>query len=181
MNKHYSTDNVVMIVLVILVMGGLLFWPDLLLVIVVFVLWLAGVVFAVSSWRNHLAIRRFREKWFPQGKDLLLVVSNSPNWAAYTQEYWLPRWGDRAVFLNWSERSLWVEDAPPEIALFRRFAGSREFNPMAIVVPARGHRVRVVRFWRAFRDFKHGRPEALRIAEDELDTALNDNGTSSRG
>ena len=56
------------------------------------------------------------------------------------------------VVLNWSERSQWRRPVSPEVALFRAFAGAREFNPLAIVVPARGRKVHVVRFWLAFRE-----------------------------
>jgi hypothetical protein len=75
------------------------------------------------------------------------------------------------VVLNWSERQTWRGSRAPEIALFRAFAGDREFNPLGIVVPATG-KVRVIRFWRGFRDFKHGKDRLLRLAEAELETAL---------
>lgn len=55
--------------------------------------------------------------------------------------------------------------------MFRAFAGTREFNPLGIVVPERGA-ASVVRFWRAFRDFKHGKEQLLRLKEEELERAL---------
>jgi len=58
-----------------------------------------------------------------------------------------------------------------EAAIFRRWAGDQEFNPIAIVLPVRGP-VKVVRFWRAFRDFKHGKSDGLRAAERELSEIL---------
>ncbi|HYN08190.1 MAG TPA: hypothetical protein VES67_12430 [Vicinamibacterales bacterium] len=78
--------------------------------------------------------------------------------------------------LNWSERSSWTRPARAEVALFRAFAGSQEFNPLGIVVPATGRHVHIVRFWRAFRDYKHGKDRRLRAAETELDRWL---GTSA--
>ena len=50
-------------------------------------------------------------------------------------------------------------------------AGDREFNPLAIVFPERGL-VQVIRFWQAFRDYKHGKERALRAAEAELAAAV---------
>jgi hypothetical protein len=47
------------------------------------------------------AVKRFRAVWHPQGKDLLLVYSNSPNWQQHVEEQWLPKWRQRAVVLNW--------------------------------------------------------------------------------
>jgi hypothetical protein len=49
----------------------------------------------------------------------------------------------------------------------RYWGGTKEFNPLALLFPKRG-RARTIRFWRAFRDFKHGKERALRAAEAEL-------------
>jgi hypothetical protein len=125
-------------------------------------------------------VGRFRRTWQVQGKDLLLVYSNGPHWQRYVEQPWLPRWGHRAVVLNWSERRTWKRRAPAEVALFRTFAGSREFNPLGIVVPPTGIRVKVVRFWLAFRDYKHGNDRLLKHAEAELDRCLGAN-RESRG
>jgi hypothetical protein len=77
--------------------------------------------------------------------------------------------------LNWSQRRQWQGSAP-EVTLFREFVGgggfSREYNPVAVIVPPRGRRVHIVRFWRAFRDYKHGRTRRLREAEAELERGL---------
>jgi hypothetical protein len=71
-----------------------------------------------------------------------------------------------AVVLNWSERAQWpfwnlaVWD-------FNIYAGSGEYNPIAIVIrPPRTPRR--FRFWRAFRDFKHGKPAKLQQVEREF-------------
>jgi len=40
-----------------------------------------------------------------------------------------------------------------------------------IVIPKRGS-VQVIRFWQAFRDYKHGRDRVLRSAEAELEAAV---------
>ena len=133
-------------------------------------LYVAGM-FGRLAWRYTTGIRRFRRAYGPQGKDLLLVYSESPHWQRYVEQRWLPRWGSRAVVLNWSDRAEWSAADTPEAALFRSVAGDREFNPLAVVVPRRG-RIRVVRFWRAFRDYKHGKDRALRDAERELEEAL---------
>jgi hypothetical protein len=125
----------------------------------------------LATWRGARAVRRFRAVWGTRGKDLLLVYSNSPHWQHYVETHWLRRWGERAVVLNWSERARWLTADVPEARLFRVVGGAREFNPLAVVVPAAGP-IKVVRFWRAFRDYKHGRDAALRAAEAALDEAL---------
>jgi hypothetical protein len=125
----------------------------------------------LGRWKRRRLQRAFNARWGTSGKRLLLVYSSSPHWQAYIEEHWLPRLGGMAVVLNWSERAEWPEHHPLEARIFRMWAGDREFNPVAIVIPERGP-VRVIRFWRAFRDYKHGRDRALRAAEAELASAL---------
>ncbi len=136
-----------------------LFLPLLLVYIVAYFVWLLvwGVILRVWFWRTHAA----------RGRPVLFVYSESPNWQTYIEENVLPRIGDRAVVLNWSERRLWSSASPWEARFFRRFAGDREFNPLALVFRA-GGRINVIRFHKAFLDFKHGKDSGLRAAEAEL-------------
>ncbi len=124
--------------------------------------WLAwlfswGGILRLWFWRAHAA----------HGRRVLFVYSESPNWQSYIEENILPRIRDCAVVLNWSERRLWPSTSPWEARFFRRFAGDREFNPLALVFCS-GGRIRSIRFHRPFLDFKHGKESALREAETEL-------------
>lgn len=123
----------------------------------------------IAALRGRLERRRLAaeigERW--QGRRLLFVYSNSPVWQEYLEVNWLPRLADVAVVLNWSERRRWRSEHPFEERVFRRWAGRREFNPIAIAFLPDGQ-VEVIRFWKAFRDFKHGKPGALRAAESRL-------------
>ncbi|MBZ5727735.1 MAG: hypothetical protein LAP87_22405 [Acidobacteriia bacterium] len=93
---------------------------------------------------------------------MLLVYSDSPVWHAYIEQQFLPYLGRRAVVLNWSERNRWGISLGR--VAFRFFGGRREFNPLAVVFrPFR--RTQTFRFWAAFRDMKHGRPELLQTVE----------------
>lgn len=114
--------------------------------------------------------QRFRRAYRSLGKDLLLVYSNSPHWQSYVETNWIPRWQSRAVILNWSERSTW-DRHQPEVALFHALASDREYNPLAIVVPTVGRPI-MVRFWKAFRDHKHGKLQKLQQQEAELERLL---------
>ena len=120
-----------------------------------------------DRWKERRLWRRFEAKWRPQGKAGLLVYSNSPHWQTYIESRWLPTLAHRLVVLNWSDRYAWSASSPLEAAIHRHWAGTREFNPVAIVF-RRGSRPAVVRFWKAFRDHKHGKLIALRAAEQEL-------------
>jgi hypothetical protein len=148
----------------------------------VFLLWralLLGVgllvlsILASVGWQQFAiwsAAQRFRREYRSLGKDLLLVYSNSPHWQSYVEANFIPKWKSRAVILNWSERATWKR-SQPEVALFHALATQRAYNPLAIMVPPGGRPI-VVRFWKAFRDHKHGRDRALKEQEAELDRVL---------
>ena len=131
------------------------------------------LILALVAWQQFdvwNAGQRFRRAYRSVGKDLLLVYSNSPHWQSYVEANWIPRWTTRAVTLNWSERTTWRR-SQPEVALFHALAGDREYNPLAIVVPPHGRPI-VVRFWKAFRDYKHGKDQKLIQQEAELERLL---------
>jgi hypothetical protein len=130
-----------------------------------------AVMVLYDRWQRISLRRRFTARWGPAGKDLLLVYSDSPHWKHYIETTWLPPLHERAIVLNWSQRSTWPAAWPLEAAIVRRWAGRREFNPLALVIPPRGP-VTMVRFWRAFREYKHGKDRALRQAEQRLADAL---------
>lgn len=131
---------------------------------VVVVLALPLALIALLSWALlwlclHLVIWLW---WNTRGRDVLLVYSDSPVWHAYIEQQFLPYLGRRAVVLNWSERNRWGISLGR--VAFRFFGGRREFNPLAVVFrPFR--RTQTFRFWAAFRDMKHGRPELLQTVE----------------
>lgn len=133
---------------------------------------IAPFVLGWDRWQAYRLRRTFERKWRPVGKQGLLVYSNGPHWQDYIERRWLPHLADRMVVLNWSERHQWPTVAPVEAKVHRHWAGDREFNPVAIVFRD-GARPDVVRFWRAFRDHRHGKPQALRDAERQLATLMN--------
>ena len=125
----------------------------------------------IAAVRGSRAVRAFRRTWGAQGKDLLIVYSNNPHWQRYIEEEWLPRWRERAVILNWTERAQWRDE--PEVALFRTVVGRKEHNPVAIVVPRTGA-IKVLRFWRAFREMAQGKEQTFRTIEAQLDALLSE-------
>jgi hypothetical protein len=143
------------------------FFGILLILIVPAVLVLLPFVLA-GSWLWGWWLRaQYRAKWSKHGKPILFVYSNSPNWQGYIEEHWFPRLRPHAVVLNWSERNEWAQHCLFEARVFHHFAGDREFNPIALYFPRQGA-IRTVRFWQAFRDFKHGKEQRLQEAEREL-------------
>jgi hypothetical protein len=104
--------------------------------------------------------------WLPRGKDTLFVYSNSPIWGEYMREQVLPMVQERAVVLNWSERSKWRKWSFPAHVL-RSFGGGQEFNPMVVLFrPFR--RAQTFRFWSAFKRWKSGDTEPVERLRNEL-------------
>ena len=118
--------------------------------------------------RRREVIVDFRRQYGAGGKDLLLVYSDSPRWKEYIETTWMPRWSDRMVVLNRSKP--WSEEQV-EVKLWRQEAGDLEHTPVVILVPSSGSTT-IVRFWLAFRDYKHGKDSRLRDAERRLQEAL---------
>ena len=126
-------------------------WPLLIVLLpvvaVALLLWLTSALLLLSVvWLT----------WCPKRRYAVVVYSNSPVWQEYFEREVIPRLGERAIVLNWSDRKSWPLSLP--VILVQVFGGSREFNPMAIVFepllwPRR------FRFYKAFRSFKHGHPE----------------------
>ena len=114
--------------------------------------------------------------WSSRGIELVYVYSNSPHWQEYIEKNILPRLPSQAIVLNWSERKTWKFNL--STIVFWHFSGYREFNPMALVFrPFRW--VKTFRFFKPFRDFKHGKPEALHKMEGEFLAVLNRRGTAN--
>ncbi len=108
--------------------------------------------------------------WLPRGKDTLFVYSNSPIWQDYMTQQVLPLVQNRAILLNWSERSTWRKwRLHPQI--FYSFSRGHDFNPMVIIFrPLR--RAKLFRFWSAFKDWKQGHTEEVERITNELRMSL---------
>lgn len=136
---------------------------------------IAVAVFVEVGRRLYRRLTALRFLRAHRGRDLLIVYTDSPHWKEHIETKWLARWPDRTVAFNrsrpWSGRQ-------PEAALWRIVAGIAEHTPLAVLVLP-GGKVRVIRFFQAFRDFKHGKEGKLRAAEHELEIALSGRGTGA--
>jgi hypothetical protein len=146
-------------------------WQTLLLVllsaIIVPLVILAFLLFALHRAVLYLLIWIL---WLPRGKDTLFVSSDSPIWCKYMTQQVLPLVQERAVVLNWSERSIWRRWSLP-VCVLRSFGGEHAFNPLVVVFrPPR--RAKLFRFWWAFKDFKHGRTEPVERLRNDLRMSL---------
>jgi hypothetical protein len=135
------------------------------LLLVVLLLLLLGLPF---YWSYRLLLRSVVEvHWVMRGWRILLVYSRSPVWQNYIETTWLPRLQDHAVVLNWSDRVTWRRTMPFAARVFQHWAPSENFNPMVILFSTFPH-TRRIEFYHAFRDWKHGKEDTLRAAEDQL-------------
>jgi hypothetical protein len=108
--------------------------------------------------------------WIPKGKDVLFVYSDSPIWREYMTSHVLPLVRERAVVLNWSERSKWSPWSL-RVSVFRAFGGSREFNPMVVKFQF-FRKVKILRYWSAFQDWKRGYTEPVESLNNQLSSML---------
>ena len=179
-----------------------LFWAalgvtliPLLLVLFIICLPLIIAIAAINRIRSLQFCAGVRLRWYPEKKYLLFVYSNSPNWKEYIETTLLPKIAPLSVVLNWSEKAQWeLTRKPLAVRIFEHWAvmsvdrwrgklrwgpkrefggvaGGDEYNPIAIVfIP--WWKPTVIRFWEAFKDYKHGRDRRLRQAESQLLTLL---------
>ena len=104
--------------------------------------------------------------WVTRGRDILFVYSDSPVWRDYMLSEMLPLVENRAVVLNWSERSRWKWWSLPVLA-FRFFCGRKAFNPLIVVF--RPFRLaQKFRFWPAFREWKQGNRSAVEALKSDI-------------
>ena len=152
-----------------------IFIPILVAPLLVLIGFVALLFFAVSypfvlTYRQWLKFR-FWQRHGKHGRFVLFIYSDSPNWKDYIEANVIPRVRSHVVILNWSKRREWGRTNPFEARVFSHWAGEEEFNPMALVFSPSG-KVKVVRFWQAFRDFKHGKEQSLQEAENRLFTEV---------
>ena len=121
-----------------------------------------------------------RQKWFPKRKFLLFVYSDSPSWKEYIEQNIIPKISSKATIINWSERSQWEWKGTLELKVFRHWTGvsqyfdrgrkkwnGKEFCPAAVVFNP-WWKPKVIRFWQAFKDFKHGKDFGLKKCEKDF-------------
>jgi hypothetical protein len=125
----------------------------------------------IRECRGRLLLAEARRVLQPRGIRCLLVHSDSPTWQDHIRDTWLPRLGERATSLNWSERDRWPKSL--EVRLFNHFVGGSRLNFNPAVLVFRGlRRPLVFRFYYAFQQAKHGRPQYLEGLEAQVFQAV---------
>jgi hypothetical protein len=138
------------------------------LIVVLLPVVLPLIILFVSFWLLHRVTLYLLVwgLWLPKGKNVLFVYSDSPIWKEYMTQQVLPLVHERAVVLNWSDRSRWRKWSLA-VSVLRSFGGHREFNPMVILFrPLRT--AQVFRFWAAFKAWKHGDTHSVDHLQNDL-------------
>ena len=148
--------------------------PVIVVVGLILVVLLPVILPYVYLYKLYLRLR-FERRWGRLGRRALLVYSRSPNWQPYIEDRWLAEIGNRLVTLDWSDRARPTWRKSLEARVFKAWSPSRNFNPMAVLIPRSG-KPRVLLFREAFLAHKHGKPEALQQLEAELYAFSRDGG-----
>ena len=144
--KRRAWPRIVSVLIVVIILVPLLL-PLFLLLLVTHLLY--GVVLQLVIWAC----------WCTRGVNVLLVYSDSPNWHDYIENNLVPKLPRSTVLLNWSRRRKW-RFLSLRVMAFQYFGGSREFNPLVVVFrPFRW--AKTYRFWKPFKDYKHGKTRSL--------------------
>ncbi|HSG32385.1 MAG TPA: hypothetical protein VLB82_12675 [Thermodesulfobacteriota bacterium] len=97
----------------------------------------------------------------------MFIYSDSPHWKDYIEENILPKLGSRCVTFKWSKRK-WINIGDKlDNAIFYNWGGYTDFNPIAIIYIG-FFNIKTVRFYKAFRDSKHGKDKLLKDRLEEL-------------
>jgi hypothetical protein len=137
------------------------------MVLLVILVFLLAQPFLIPGYIKGIFLRfKFRRATLQQGKFVLFVYSDSPKWKPYIEQNILPQIQEHAVVLNWSERNQW-DKRSWAVQAFQHWGGQKDFNPMALVYCNLAS-VQVIRFYKAFHEYKHGRTIKLQKAEGQL-------------
>ena len=110
---------------------------------------------------------RFKKKLIHENKHILFAYSDSPHWKEYIENNIEPVIADKTIFINRSQDSEWKKNNLLESKVIKHWGGDKEYNPIAIIFPRKG-KINVVRFYQAFKDYKHGNTALLNEKELEL-------------
>ncbi len=78
----------------------------LLLILIVPILFIVTLPFQIPTILRGISLRfKFRKEVVNQGKFIIFVYSDSPNWKSYIEENIFSQIQDHAIKLNWSNRS----------------------------------------------------------------------------
>ena len=97
----------------------------------------------------------------------MFIYSDSPHWKDYIEENILPKLGSRCKTFKWSKRRYINIGDKLDNLIFYHWGGYTDFNPMAIIYIS-FFNIKTVRFYKAFREYKHGKDRLLNERLEEF-------------
>tara|TARA_R110002072_G_scaffold95501_1_gene210577 strand:+ start:977 stop:1450 length:474 start_codon:yes stop_codon:yes gene_type:complete len=139
---------------------GIIIVPIIIIVLPV-IFWIMLIVGILKTYIRF----RLRIKW-PENTFILFTYSESENWTDYIEQKIIPRIAAHAQIINRSQQKDWKSRYPTERRALESW-GNLNINPVAIVFrpwkPAK-----VIAFYEAFRDLKHGKESTINAKTEEL-------------
>lgn len=89
------------------------------------------------------------------GRQFLVVFSNSPKWHGYFVEKIVPLIGEQGLIVNTTRDNKWSSSTSVGRRAHKHWGGTEEHTPIVIYFPRVGH-VQVFRFYKAFKDRDSG-------------------------
>jgi len=135
---------------------------SLILLFLLLAIWLSPFLLVAAAIYLAYRIRRFlqrraligriKDEWFPQGKCVFFLYSDSAKWKDYFEKNLIPSIQDKAIIWNWSTRhdEGWHESLL-EAQLLSLFRPEGYFYPIAIVILPDGE-VKTFQFYAAYVD-----------------------------
>ena len=140
--------------------------PLIILLIPVVIFWLTAKLFL-----KLVVLICIWAVWGVKGKDLLVIYSDSPYWKEYFENGLLPQIESRSYSLNLSTRAK-MQTYNLQILAFDLFKYEKDYNPMVVLFPFLRW-PRRYQYYQAFKEFKHGKENALTKVENQVFEALN--------
>ncbi|KXI30856.1 hypothetical protein [Paraglaciecola hydrolytica] len=130
-------------------------------VLIPVLMWVFLITFFI---RTYIRLR-LRMAW-PKARYILFTYTDSESWSPYIEQNILPKIESYAQIINRTNEQDWKTEHKLERKAVEVWS-SINVNPLAIVFEP-GKKVKVIPFYEAFRDLKHGKQEQINSKCQEL-------------
>lgn len=150
----------------------ILFYPIAFIAVFIFILvipflpFLLFIQYVKGYWLNF----QVQRQWFPQGKWILFVYSNSPKWKDDIESTIIPKINSKSIILNWSEHKTWPKSLASKIFFYyskTKKTKNKVSYPIAIIFKSLS-RPKVIELRQAYRDFNLHRNNNILTLKKEL-------------
>lgn len=144
----------------------LAFWLSPFILIGVFIYFIYRIR---KTYLRKKLFEEIKKKWFPQGKYIFFLYSDSKKWKEYFETEFIPKIETKAVIRNWSTRLQdgWTNDIEGKILKLHKPLGY--FYPMAIVFLPNGE-IKTFEFYTPYVNMvKSGKDEYKKLETEFFD------------